>query len=327
MFSRRKLFRKSLAASAAIAAVLAFGAPAQAADAVKVGVFPVSSALPYFVALERGYFKEAGIDASMVKLIGGPALIGAMITGDIDVAANLVTIEGMNANIKKPGVVNYISVNSQNKKYKMEQFVVRAGSGIESYADLKGKKIMSAPGPANIMMARAVLAANGLKEGDYQLDQLDMGQHVSAMKAGTYDAGYTLEPTASIMAQQGSAKTLEAGVIAKYVLGSDEADAFTAGGALTGKFIEERADVARRFAMAWGKALADIAKDETTRSHLVKNTFTPPDLAPTMPMVNFVMASDLTAEDRAEFQKFIDFASESGILEKKVDTAKYLKTF
>lgn len=327
MLTRRQVTGRGLAAAAAIAASLALGSTVQAADQVKVGVFPVSSALPYFVALERGYFKEVDIEPTMVKLIGGPALVGAMITGDIDVAANLVTIEGMNANIKKPGVVNYISINSQNKKYKMEQFVVGTNSGIDSWADLKGKKIMSAPGPANMTMARAVLAANGLKEGDYQLDQLGMGQHVSAMKAGTFDAGYTLEPTASIMAQQGSARTLEAGVIATYVLGSDDADAFVAGGALTDRFIQERPEVAKRFAMAWGKALADIANDDNARSHLVKNTFTPPDLAPTMPMVKFVMVADLDDGDRAEFQKFIDFAAENGILESKVDTSKYLKSF
>jgi NitT/TauT family transport system substrate-binding protein len=327
MFTRRSFTRTGLAAATALAATLALGAPSQAADAVKVGVFPVSSALPYFVALERGYFKDAGIEPTMVKLIGGPALVGAMITGDIDAAANLVTIEGMNANLKKPGVAHYISVNSQNKQYQMEQFVVGANSGIRSFADLKGKKIMSAPGPANMTMARAVLAANGLKEGDYQLDQLDMGQHVAAMKAGTFDAGYTLEPTATIMANQGSAKMLEAGVIATYVLGTEKADAFVAGGALTGKFLAERPDVARRFAAAWGKALADIAKDDGVRKHLVKNTFTPPDLAPTMPLVKFVMVGDLSAEDRAEFQQFIDFATETKILEAKVDTAKYLKTF
>jgi NitT/TauT family transport system substrate-binding protein len=327
MFTRRSFTRTGLAAATALAATLALGAPSQAADAVKVGVFPVSSALPYFVALERGYFKDAGIEPTMVKLIGGPALVGAMITGDIDAAANLVTIEGMNANLKKPGVAHYISVNSQNKQYQMEQFVVGANSGIRSFADLKGKKIMSAPGPANMTMARAVLAANGLKEGDYQLDQLDMGQHVAAMKAGTFDAGYTLEPTATIMANQGSAKMLEAGVIATYVLGNEKADAFVAGGALTGKFLAERPDVARRFAAAWGKALADIAKDDGVRKHLVKNTFTPPDLAPTMPLVKFVMVGDLSAEDRAEFQQFIDFATETKILEAKVDTAKYLKTF
>ncbi len=318
--------RGAITALSAIA-MLATGATAQAADKVTVGVFPVASALPYFVALERGYFKDVDIEVELVRLIGGPALVGAMITGDIDAAANLVTIEGMNANLKKPGVVNYISINSQNKKYKMEQFVVGINSGINSYADLKGKRIMSAPGPANLTMARAVLAANGLKKGDYQLDQLAMPQHVTAMKAGTYDASYTLEPAASIMAKQGSARTLEAGVIAKYILGSDDADAFIAGGALTGKFIADRPDVAKRYAAAWGRALKDIASDDSVRKHLVKNTFTPADLAPTMPLVKFVMVGDLSADDRKEFQTFIDFASNNGILKEKVDTAKYLKAF
>jgi NitT/TauT family transport system substrate-binding protein len=38
-----------------------------------------------------------------------------------------VTIEAMNANLKKPGVAMYIGVHSQNKICHMEQFVVRTG--------------------------------------------------------------------------------------------------------------------------------------------------------------------------------------------------------
>ena len=173
--------------------------PAFAQDKVKVGVFPVSSSLPYFVALEKGYFKEQNIEPETVRLIGGPPNVAAMIGNQIDAAAVLVTIEGINANIKKPGVAMYIAINSQNKKYQMEQFVVRKGLEAKTLADLKGKKIMSAPGPANVTMAKAALAAAGLKEGDYTIDQLDMGQHVNAMTAGTFDAGYTLEPNASTM--------------------------------------------------------------------------------------------------------------------------------
>ena len=290
-------------------------------------MFPVTSALPYFVALERGYFKDVDIETEMVRLIGGPALVSAMITNDIDVAANLVTIEGMNANLKKAGLVNYISINSQNKKYKMETFVVRKGFDAKSIADLKGAKIMSAPGPANIMMARAVLAANGLKEGDYQLDQLAIPQHVSAMQAGTYDAGYTLEPAVTLMENQGSARSLETGVIATYILGDDNADAWVAGTAMTGKFLEDRPAVAERFAAAWARALDDIAKDDTVRKHLVKNTFTPEDIAATVPLVNFVLASDMTDADKAEFQQFMDFVSDNGILSEKVDVNKAIKTF
>ena len=88
---------------------------------------------------------------------------------------------------------------------------------------------MSAPGPANLTTAKAVLAKVGLKEGDYTIDQLDMGQHVNAMKAGTFDAGYTLEPNASTMRKMGVARTLEAGVIAKYILGDADGNAYAGG--------------------------------------------------------------------------------------------------
>src|SRR5262245_5100811 len=81
---------------------------ASAADKVKVGVFPISSSLPYFVAIERGYFKEVDIEVETSRLMGGPPNVAALITGQIDVSAVLVTLEGLNANVKKPGVAMYI---------------------------------------------------------------------------------------------------------------------------------------------------------------------------------------------------------------------------
>ena len=120
---------------------------------------------------------------------------------------------------------------------------------------------MSAPGPANLNTAKGILAKVGLKDGDYTIDQLDMGQHVNAMKAGTFDGGYTLEPNASMMSKLGVAKTLEAGVIAKYILGDPKADAFAAGCAITTDFINKRPDVAKRFAAAWAKAIDFINKN------------------------------------------------------------------
>jgi NitT/TauT family transport system substrate-binding protein len=315
-------------AIAVLAAAAAFAAPAAAQDKVRVGVFPVSSTLPYFVAVERGFFKEQNIETEMIRLIGGPPNVAAMITNQIDASAVLVTIEGMNANIKKPGVAMYISVNSQNKTHQMEQFVVRKGYNATSLKDLKGAKIMSAPGPANVTMAKAALAAVGLKEGDYSIDQLDMGQHVNAMTAGTFDAGYTLEPNASTMRKMGIASTIEAGVIAHYVLGDPAANAFVGGCALTSDFIKNKPDVARRFTAAWEKA-ARLINDNPTeaRRHLVKNTFTPEDVVDTVPMVRYFMAKDLTAKDKADFQKFIDFSVQAGTLPEKVDVTKYLQAF
>src|SRR5207245_9171819 len=121
----------------------------------KVGVFPVRSSLPYFVAVERGFFKEQNIEPEMVRLIGGPPNVAAMITNQIDAAAVLVTIEGVNANIKKPGVAMYISVNNQNKTYQMEQFVVRKGVNETTLKDLNDAKSMSVPGPHDATIAKA----------------------------------------------------------------------------------------------------------------------------------------------------------------------------
>jgi NitT/TauT family transport system substrate-binding protein len=315
-------------AAVAVASAALWPVGAQALDTVKVGVFPVSSSLPYFVARDRGFFKANGIDAQMVRLIGGPPNVAGLITDQIDASAVLVTIEGMNADLKKPGVAMYISINAQNAQYQMEQFVVRKGLDVSSLADLKGKKIMSAPGPANVTMAKAVLAAAGLKEGDYTLDQLDMGQHINAMTAGTFDAGYTLEPNASVMRANGVAKTLEAGVIAKYILGDPKALAWVAGGVISSDFIKNRADVAKRYTAAWLKAIDFInTSPKEARKYLAKNTFTPDSVVETVPLVKFTKITDLTAQNKAEFQKFIDFATTSGILSQKVDVTKYLYHF
>ena len=323
---------KSLNLRICAIAMLALSAVASdralAQNKVSVGVFPVSSSLQYFVALERGFFKEQNIEPEMTKLMGGPPNVAAMMTNQIEVSAVLVTLEGLNANVKKPGVAMYISLNSQTKVWKMEQFVVRNGFKAEAIADLKGAKLMSAPGPANLNTAKAILAKNGLKDGDFTIDQLDMGQHVNAMTAGTFDGGYTLEPNASMMIKAGVARSLEAGVISKYILGDEAADAYAAGCAMTSDFIGKRPDVAKRFAAAWGKAIDFINKNpEEARKYLAKNTFTPDNVVDMVPMLGYVMVGDMTPKQIGDLQKFADFGNSIGVVPEKLDVTKVLQKF
>ena len=319
---------KALAALLLLAGLGGLTNPVRAQDKVSVGVFPLSSSLPYFVALERGFFREQNIEPEMTKLMGGPANVAALMTNQIEVAAVLVTIEGLNANVKKPGVAMYIALNSQTKTWKMEQFVVRNGFPANSIADLKGAKLMSAPGPANLNTAKAILAKNGLKDGDYTIDQLDMGQHVNAMTSGSFDGGYTLEPNASMMIKAGVARSLEAGVISKYILGSESANAYAAGCAVTSDFIQKRPDVAKRFAAAWAKAIAFInANPDEARKHLLKNTFTPDNVVDMVPMLGYVMASDMSREQTADLQALADFGASIGVIPEKLDATKFLQKF
>jgi NitT/TauT family transport system substrate-binding protein len=323
---------KSLKLAICAAAVLALSAVAPgravAQDKVSVGVFPISSSLPYFVALERGFFKELNIEPETTRLMGGPPNVAAMMTNQIEVAAVLVTLEGLNADVKKPGVAMYIGMHSQTKVWKMEQFVVRNGFKAETIADLKGAKLMSAPGPANLNTAKAILAKNGLKEGDYTIDQLDMGQHVNAMTAGTFDGGYTLEPSASMMIKSGVARSIEAGVISKYILGDESANAYAAGCAMTSDFIQKRPDVAKRFAAAWRKAIDFInASPDEARKYLAKNTFTPDNVVDTVPMLGYIMVGDMTPKQLSELQKFADFGNSIGVVPEKLDVTKVLQKY
>jgi NitT/TauT family transport system substrate-binding protein len=326
----RRLAHFPFIAAAAAALLAAAPSGAYSAEKVNVGVFPVSSSLPYFIALDLGYFKELDLEPQTITLMGGPANVAALITGQIDVSVVLVTLEGLNANLKKPGAAMYIAMNGQNATHRMEQFVVRSGLAdqVTSLKDFKGRKLMSAPGPANLNTAKGILAKVGLHDGDYTIDQLDMGQHINAMKAGTFDGGYTLEPNASVMNQLGFAKTVEAGVIAKYVLNDPEADPFAAGCAFSSDFINKRPEAAKRFAQAWTKALALIASDpQSARRHLLKNTLTPESVVDTVPMLGYVMVKDMTAKQIADLQTFADFGRDIGVVPEKVDVKKYLQPF
>jgi NitT/TauT family transport system substrate-binding protein len=310
------------------AASLVLGRAVHAEDKVVIAINPVSSALPYYVADQRGFFKDVGITTEAKQIIVPSLVIGGLIQDQIDVVGSMLAIDAANGNIKKPGTINYIALNAQSATYKMEQFAVRTGYPAKSLADLKGARIVSAPGLGNVTLAKGALAAAGLKDGDYTLDQLDMAQHINVLKSGQYDVAYTLEPGATVMRQAGVATTLQAGIIAQLVLGDANANAYVGGAGFSGDFIAKRPDVARRFAAAWSKALDFINNDpQAARPYLLKNTVTPESVVDIVPLLLFTMVDKLTPQDKVNFQKYVDFAVNMGAVSDKVDAVSYLKSY
>jgi len=73
---RKHTFSSSRPAIAVAGAILFATTPAIAEDAagpdkVKVGVFPISSSLPYFVARDLGYFKNLNLEPETSVLMAG----------------------------------------------------------------------------------------------------------------------------------------------------------------------------------------------------------------------------------------------------------------
>ncbi len=318
------MHRRSLLLGA-VAAPFVIGI-ARAADVVKVATFEAASTLPYFVALTRGYFAEAGITPQGFPLTTHPLIVQSLVTGDAEACTNLVTLEAANINSRRANSVLFFSINGQNAEYQMEQFVVRPGSPARALADLKGARIISAPGPGNMAGARGALAAVGLQETrDYSLVEQPMGQHIGAMQSGQFDAAYTLEPVATIGVRAGAMQRLEAGVIATHMLGRKEAFAFASGAGFSGRFLETRGDVAKRYATAWGRAVEAIRQDPTTRQVLTSHLNTPADLAATMPLQRFTLAQEMTPQMLADLQKFIDIAVGQGVVRERITTAQLLR--
>ena len=302
---------------------------AQAADRVRVGVFPSSAALPFYIAQNRGYFKAAGLEVEEVPMTSHPLTVQAIVAGNIDGAANLVTLEGANMESRRAKTLKYLSLNGQNSAHVIEQFVVKANHPAKSLKDFKGGiKLFSAPGPANIGAARAVLKKLGLVEGtDFTIQEQPINMHASVLQAGTFDGGYTLEPAATIMVAQKVGKRVETGVIATHLLGNKNASAFAAGAVLADKFVSERPDVAKRFAEAWARGVKEAQSESSTRGYLIAGMKVPPELAATVPLPRIVMAADLSPADVADFQKFLDLGVEFGVIKDKVDGKALVKAF
>ncbi|MBS0537194.1 MAG: ABC transporter substrate-binding protein [Proteobacteria bacterium] len=315
--------------AAAIGILSIMGASgASAQDKVKVGMLPVSSALPFYVAQDMGYFAAEKIEAEGVTIPSIALLIQALVTNEADVIANLSTGDGTNINSRRPNTVTYISLNGQSAKYLTDQFIVRADVKAESLKDLKGARIASVPGAGSLAAARESLKANGLKEGDYALSEQQLPQHMALLKAGTFEAAFTFEPFATMAVQAGVARRLEGGVIAHYLLGSPDKLAFGAGGGLNGSFIQKRPDVARRFAAAWYKALDLIDKEpEKVRPLLTKYLSTPADIAGIVPLVKFLPVPKMTSENIADFQALVDFNVKIGLVPAAFDVKTELRGY
>ena len=201
--------RRHLIAGGLAAATLPGFALAQAIEKPKltiaVGGKNLFYYLPLTVAEQLGYFKDEGLDATIVDFAGGSKALQAVVGGSADVVS---------------GAFEH-TINMQFKGQDMRAFVLQGAApqivlGInpktmpdfKSIADLKGKKIgVTAPGSSTNVMVNFVLAKAGLKPSDVSIVGVGASNGaVAAMRSGQIDAMSNLDPVITLLQRSGDLK-------------------------------------------------------------------------------------------------------------------------
>ena len=314
--------RQLIAATAGVIAAGVLGAPrivrAQSTPKIRIGFWPVASGLPFFAAIEKGYFKEAGLDVEALKFASAQQVMEAMLSGRAEGSSN-GTASAVLAigEIAQPGLFKIICTNPTNAKYVLDEFIVAKDNPAKTLADLKGKKIASGPGIQNVTLAKVMLERAGAT--GVTVSELPIGQHVAAVVAGQVDAAYTLEPTGTVGRMNGTTKVLEVGVVAKYILGDPLAPWHGGAASLTSAFIQKYPAETKKYIAAYAKGV-DLVRNKAgeARPYLKGYTAIEGPLTAEVPMSSYMFGSEFKPSDVAYFQKFYDLFHEKGIFEKRV---------
>jgi NitT/TauT family transport system substrate-binding protein len=201
--------------SAAIAAIAgAVAAPcvadAQALVPVSVGITNSTADVPFILADKLGYFREAGIAATLTAFDSAPKMIAPLGVGQLDVGSGAPSAGFYNGVARGINIRMVADKGSPRKGYGYGPLMVRkdlvTSRRYQSPHDLKGMKIGEiAPGGASTATLAKLLSTVGLGYADVQHVFLPFPDHVAAIANGSIDAALPNEPYATIMERQGTA--------------------------------------------------------------------------------------------------------------------------
>ena len=301
--------------SLALGASVLIGA-AHASDK-KVVVAYQTDALPSSVAIANGEFAKAtGYEIDFRKFNSGADIFTAIASGDVQVGY--------------VGSSPYAAATSRGLDVKAfylasisgtdEALVVRNGSGINSLADLKGKKLAAAPVSTDHYQLLALLKKQGLSEKDVQVFAIPQPEIVAGYNRGDLDGGFVWDPALTELKKNG--KVL---ITSKEVaeLGAPTFSAWVA----TGKFAKENPEFLKSFAGVIEKYYTSFRNDKAAWSAESDNAKqlakllggTPADQAAALANLNLVPLS-VQASDA-----WLGGGEKSGVARILKDTAVFLK--
>ncbi|HUE98659.1 MAG TPA: ABC transporter substrate-binding protein [Anaerolineales bacterium] len=213
-----------------------------------MGYIPNIQFAPMYVAIQKGYFREAGIEVELDYKFetDGVALVGA---GDLPFAV----VSGEQVLLARAQGLPVVYVAAWYQQYPVS-VVAKSELGILIPQDLKGRKI-GLPGlfGANYVGLRALLFEAEMSENDVSLDSIGFNQ-VELLAAGRQDVvvGYAANEPIQLRAQ---------GIPVTEIRVADYVQLASNGILASEKVIAENPELVRAFVGAFLKGLADAIAD------------------------------------------------------------------
>jgi NitT/TauT family transport system substrate-binding protein len=248
---------------------------------IQVGYLPATGFFGFYVAKEKGYFEEQGLDVELTSFKSGAEMIAPLSTGQLDAGAGEPGTALFNAASQDLDMKVVCGFSSQAAGHGGVPILVRkdlADSGeVTGPGDLKGRKIgINVPrGMAEYSVAK-YLAKDGLTIDDVELVPIAFSEMPAAFANKAIDAGMMTYPSAGKAIKDGSAVIL--------VKGDEIAGEIQNGVMYFGKRLLDPAneEVAVRFLTAYLKAIRELQGDDWKKDEVLqivnKYTNQPPEV-------------------------------------------------
>jgi len=178
----------------------------------KIGVLRLSSSAPVFIAQDKGYFRDAGLDVELKYFDAAQPVAVAATSGDIDVGITAFTA-GL-YNLAGKGALKVIGGMSREKAgYPLIGYFASNkayAAGLKTPKDLAGKRVAVTQVGSSFHYSLGLLADKyGFKLAEVKIVPLQsLSNAAAALKGETVDAALLPVSTARKMMDAGSAKLL-----------------------------------------------------------------------------------------------------------------------
>ena len=294
--------------------------------AVRVMDNQVTSMAPIYIAYDRGYFSDEGLDVDLQVLNDNAAILQTLATGQSQFA--LTTPDPVVFNAIARGITIKIvapsTVNGQSDR--PAQFIVRKDlvdtGAYKTPADLRGLNV-AAPAQSSLWYVEKTLSLGGLTLDDVKTTVIRTPDMVSAFQSKVIDAAWVPEPTATAINAQAIGKTIAN-------TGELFPGAVAAALMMSPQFAKDHPEAAQRFVTAYVRGARGYYTDwmkggdkaSVVKSFVAHTAIKDPDLYDKigLPSVDPNVLTDPTTS----WNVFQDFFVKQQLQEQKIDLSQYV---